>query len=71
LSSLQKYNPSESLSTLKEACWLCRLYTSYEILTITRILELDDPTPGADANQDGGINIFDITKIARIILELD
>jgi hypothetical protein len=35
------------------------------------ILELDDPTPGADANQDGIINVLDLTKIARIILGLD
>jgi hypothetical protein len=35
------------------------------------ILELDEPTPGADANQDGSINIFDMTKIAKIILQID
>ena len=35
------------------------------------ILELDPPTPAADANRDKVINVLDMTQIARIILELD
>ena len=35
------------------------------------ILEFDPSTPGADANDDGTVNIGDVTRIERIILGLD
>ena len=35
------------------------------------ILQLDAETIGADANQDGTINVLDMTKIVRVILILD
>ena len=41
------------------------------VLPARIILMLDAETPGADANQDGEINVLDMTKIARIILMLD
>ena len=34
------------------------------------IMGLDPPTPGADANGDGDINMGDVTKIELLILEI-
>jgi len=35
------------------------------------ILEQEPPTPEADVNQDGNINVLDITKAERVIAGLD